>query len=175
MTTDDILLPQPTHCQQCGGDLRSQYVTEEQRDRLVCQACGFIHYLNPRVVAAAIPERDGSVLLMRRALEPRRGYWTPPGGFVELGESTEEAALRESEEEVGLPLELAGLLGVYSRPAVGIVVVVYRALALREEPNLGSEALEARWFTPQAIPWDDLAFDTTARALRDWVERVRTG
>ena len=175
MTTDDILLPQPTHCQQCGGALRLQYVTEEQRDRLVCQACGFIHYLNPRVVAAAIPERDGSVLLMRRALEPRRGYWTPPGGFVELGESTEEAALRESEEEVGLPLELAGLLGVYSRPAVGIVVVVYRALALREEPNLGSEALEARWFTPQAIPWDDLAFDSTVRALRDWVERVRTG
>ena len=150
-------------------------MTEEQRGRLVCQACGFIHYLNPRVVAAAIPERDGSVLLMRRALEPRRGYWTPPGGFVELGESTEEAALRESEEEVGLPLELAGLLGVYSRPAVGIVVVVYRALALREEPNLGSEAMEARWFTPQAIPWDDLAFETTARALRDWVERVRTG
>ncbi len=175
MTTDDAHLPLPRHCHQCGGALRLQHVTEEQRDRLVCQACGFIHYLNPRVVAAAIPERDGSVLLMRRALEPRRGYWTPPGGFVELGESTEEAALRESEEEVGLPLELAGLLGVYSRPAAGIVVVVYRALALREEPNLGSEALEARWFTPEAIPWDDLAFETTVRALRDWVELVRTG
>ena len=175
MTTDDLLLPPPRHCHQCGGALRLQYVAEEQRDRLVCQACGFIHYLNPRVVAAAIPERDGSVLLMRRALEPRRGYWTPPGGFVELGESTEEAALREGEEEVGLPLELASLLGVYSRPAAGIVVVVYRALALREEPNLGSEALEARWFTPEAIPWDDLAFETTVRALRDWVERVRMG
>ena len=94
---------------------------------------------------------------------------------MELGESTEEAALRESEEEVGLPLELAGLLGVYSRPAAGIVVVVYRSLALREEPNLGSEALEARWFTPESIPWDDLAFETTVRALRDWVERVRAG
>ncbi len=173
MTTDDLLLPQPRHCHQCGGALRLQYVAEEQRDRLVCQACGFIHYLNPRVVAVAIPERDGRVLLMRRALEPRRGYWTPPGGFVELGETTEEAALREGEEEVGLPLELAGLLGVYSRPAAGIVVVVYRALALREEPNLGSEALEARWFTPEAIPWDDLAFETTVRALRDWVAAVR--
>lgn len=91
---------------------------------------------------------------------------------MELGESTEEAALRESEEEVGLPLELAGLLGVYSRPAAGIVVVVYRARALRAEANLGSEALEARWFTPQALPWDDLAFETTTQALRDWVERT---
>jgi ADP-ribose pyrophosphatase YjhB (NUDIX family) len=109
---------------------------------------------------------------MRRALEPRRGYWTPPGGFVELGESTEEAALREGEEEVGLPLELLGLLGVYSRPAMGIVVVAYRARALEEVPQPGIEALEAAWFTPDTIPWDDLAFETTVRAMRDWVAAV---
>jgi ADP-ribose pyrophosphatase YjhB (NUDIX family) len=154
-----------------------RYVAEERRDRLVCESCGLIHYLNPRVVAAVVPELDGvdgrpCLLLMRRALEPRRGYWTPPGGFVELGETTEEAALREGEEEVGLPLELSSLLGVYSRPAVGIVVVVYRARALRGEPQLGVEALEARWFTSDAIPWDDLAFETTVRALRDWVAVV---
>ncbi|OGO49795.1 MAG: hypothetical protein A2148_07385 [Chloroflexi bacterium RBG_16_68_14] len=178
MTSDIAPPPEPRFCHQCGGAVRQQYVAEERRERLVCQACGLIHYRNPRIVAAALPERDGGdgqrrVLLMRRALEPRRGYWTPPGGFVELGESTEEAALREGEEEVGLPLELTGLLGVYSRTAVGVVVVVYRARALGEEPRLGWEALEARWFTAEAIPWDDLAFESTVRALRDWVKSER--
>ena len=174
MTSDITPLPEPRFCHQCGAAVTLRFVPEEQRDRLVCDACGFTHYLNPRVVAAAIPERDGAdggprLLLMRRALEPRRGYWTPPGGYVELGESTEEAALREGLEEVGLTLKLAGLLGVYSRPAVGVVVVVYRAQAVEAEPTLGAEALEAHWFAADAIPWDDLAFETTVRALRDWV------
>ena len=179
--TADIAPPlEPRFCLRCGGAVRRQLVPEEQRERLVCQSCGLTHYLNPRLVAAAIPERDAPegrrrLLLMRRALEPRRGFWTPPGGFVELGESTEEAALREGEEEIGLHLELVELLGVYNRPAVGVVVVVYRARALAEEPRLGAEALEARWFTADTIPWDDLAFESTVRALRDWVARVQPG
>jgi ADP-ribose pyrophosphatase YjhB (NUDIX family) len=124
-----------------------------------------------------VPERDGAgremrLLLMRRALEPRRGAWTMPGGFVEVGESTEEAAVREADEEVGLPLEISKLLGVYSRPAVGIVVVVYRARALREDAQAGEEALEVSWFTAETIPWHDLAFETTVHALRDWVAAV---
>jgi len=177
MTSDTAPPPEPRFCHQCGGNVLLRHVEEEHRDRLVCESCGMIHYLNPRLVAAAVPELDGvdgqpRLLLMRRALEPRRGAWTPPGGFVEVGESTEEAAVRESEEEVGLPVEVTGLLGVYSRPAVGIVVVVYRARALREEPQLGVEALEARWFSAETIPWDDLAFETTVRALRDWVAVV---
>lgn len=174
MTSDVFPHPDPKFCHQCGASLRLQLVEEEGLERLVCEACGFIHYLNPRVVAAAVPERtsdDGrrDVLLMRRALEPRRGYWTPPGGFVELGESTEEAALRESDEEVGLTLEVTALLGVYSRPQVGIVVVVYRARALSGEARPSAEALEVRWFPEDEIPWDDLAFETTVAALRDWV------
>ena len=174
MTSDLAPVPEPRYCHQCGAAVGRRYVPEEERERLVCESCGMIHYQNPRIVAAVIPERAGGVggrqaLLMRRALEPRRGYWTPPGGYVELGESTEEAALREGLEEVGLTLKLAGLLGVYSRPAVGVVVVVYRAQAVEAEPTLGAEALEAHWFAADAIPWDDLAFETTVRALRDWV------
>ena len=175
MTSPDIYAtPEPRFCQLCGAALRFRLVEEEQRDRYVCEACGFIHYLNPRLVAAALPERIGGggarqVLLMRRAIEPRRGYWTPPGGFVELGESAEEAAVREGEEEVGLALEVTGLLGVYSRPAVGLVVVAYRTRALGGEPRCGVEALEARWFGTADIPWDDLAFETTVHALKDWV------
>ena len=177
MTSDISPPPEPRFCHQCGGNVLLRHVEAEHRDRLICESCGMVHYLNPRVVAAAVPEIDGAggprrLLLMRRALEPRRGAWTMPGGFVDVGESTEEAALRESDEEVGLPLELISLLGVYSRPAVGIVVVVYRARALREEARIGDEALEARWFTADTIPWDELAFETTVRALRDWLAAV---
>lgn len=174
MTTDTSPPLEPRFCHQCGAAVTLRYVPEEHRDRLACDDCGFVHYLNPRVVANVIPEReDGNgvryVLLMRRALEPRRGYWTPPGGFVELGETTEEAAVREGQEEIGMTMELAGLVGVYSRPAVGIVVVCYRGSSLDAEATVGDEALETRWFPADAIPWDDLAFETTVRALRDWV------
>ena len=154
--------------------MRRQPVPGDDHARLVCRNCSFIHYMNPRVGASVIPERhdangERGLLLMRRAMEPRRGFWTPPGGFVELGESPEDAAVREGREEVGLTLEPFALLGVYSRAAVGIVVVSYRARALEQEPRPGIEALEARWFDADAIPWDDLAFETTTRSLRDWV------
>jgi ADP-ribose pyrophosphatase YjhB (NUDIX family) len=172
MVTDSAPPPEPRFCHQCGAAVILSYVDEEHRDRLVCESCGFIHYLNPRVVANVIPERNGvngrEALLMRRALEPRRGFWSPPGGFVELGESTEDAAAREAQEEVGLTVEPEALVGVYSRPAVGIVVVCYRGRALEDDATLGVEALETRWFPVAAIPWDDLAFETTVRALRDW-------
>jgi len=174
MTFDITPLQEPRFCQQCGGPMRLQHVAEEDRERLLCPACGFIHYMNPRVVANAVPEIEGAdgsrrLLLMRRAFEPRRGFWSPPGGFVELGESPEEAAARETLEEVGLAVEPFALLGVYSRSAIGIVVVAYRARALALEATPGIEALEARWFTPETIPWDDLAYETTALALRDWM------
>lgn len=174
MTTDTAPPLEPRFCHQCGAGITLRYLAEEHRDRLVCDSCGFVHYLNPRVVANVIPERTDAagvrqVLLMRRALQPRRGYWTPPGGFVELGESTEEAAVREGQEEIGMTMDVSGLVGVYSRPAVGIVVVCYRGRPLEAEATLGEEALETRWFAAGAIPWDDLAFETTVRALRDWV------
>ena len=178
MTTDSAPPLLPRFCHQCGTPLAYAYVAEEQRERWLCSSCGFIHYLNPRVVANVIPEVQDAhgnrrLLLMRRAIEPRRGYWSPPGGFVELGESTEEAARREGEEEVGLSVEIEALVGVYSRPAVGIVVAVYRGRALSEAAAPGVEALETRWFDAGDIPWDDLAFETTTRSLRDWVDRAR--
>jgi len=176
MTSDVTPQREPRYCHQCGGALRLQRVPGDERERLVCQTCAFIHYENPRVVASVLPERDEGgarlVLLMRRAMEPRRGFWTPPGGFVELGESPEEAAVREGAEEVALTLEPFALLGVYSRPALGIVVVAYRARALETEPQPGVEALEARWFAADEIPWDELAFETTTRALRDWLAAI---
>jgi ADP-ribose pyrophosphatase YjhB (NUDIX family) len=169
----------PRFCHQCGSQLRERLPEGDERLRLVCSRCGFIHYINPKVVVGAIPERAGRVLLMRRAIEPRYGAWTFPGGFMEVDETAEEAALRETEEELGLSLTLGPLLGVYSRPATrggpvpsegpGVLVVVFRARVGRALPNPGRECLEAAWFRPEEIPWEELAFETTRWALRDWL------
>lgn len=174
MTSYFDLFGKPRFCHQCGGRLEEKPIAGEERPRLVCRDCHFIHYVNPKVVVGAIPERRGRALLLRRAIEPRYGTWTFPSGYMEVDESAEEAALRETEEEVGLSVALGPLLGVYSRPGPGIVAVVFRARAPNAgapggRPRCGHEALELAWFGAEGIPWDDLAFETTLWALRDWV------
>lgn len=171
MTSYFEIFGKPRFCHQCGGELEEKLLPDEERPRLVCRDCRFVHYLNPKVVVGAIPERRGRILLMRRAIEPRYGTWTFPGGYMEIDESAEEAALREAEEEVGLSLKLDGLLGVYSRPGPGVFVVVFCATAPSGRPRRGHEALEVAWFDPDDIPWDYLAFGTTGWALRDWVDQ----
>jgi ADP-ribose pyrophosphatase YjhB (NUDIX family) len=157
-------------CPTCGESLDRRFVEVEGRDRLVCVA-GHIHYENPNVVAGTIPVHDGKVWLLRRAIEPRTGYWTFPAGYMELGESAEEAAARETLEEIGLDVKLTGLLGVYSRPEALAVFIVYMATAAGEAKAL-DEALDVRAFGSHEIPWDDLAFWSTRRALEDWVSRT---
>ncbi len=171
MTSYFDLFGKPGFCHQCGGRLEEKLLAGEERPRLVCRDCQFVHYVNPKVVVGAIPERRGRVLLLRRAIEPRYGTWTFPSGYMEVDESVEEAALRETEEEVGLALILGPLLGVYSRPGPGIVALVFSARAPNGRPRRGHEALELAWFGAESIPWDDLAFETTRWALREWVAR----
>lgn len=162
-------------CPLCGDRLRQRRPPQEDRPRLVCQGCGRILYVNPKVVVGTIPERRGRLLLVQRGIEPSYGTWTFPGGFLEMSETVEEAALRETAEEVGLQVRIKGLLGVYSRPDAGIVVVVFRAQAPTGRPVNGHEVLQSRWFRWQEIPWDNLSFVTTLWALRDWVAaRCRT-
>lgn len=156
-------------CPECGGGLAERLVEGESRPRLVCDGCGFIFYLNPKVTAAALPIKDGRVFLVRRGIEPRKGAWTFPSGFVELGETVEEAALRETREETNLQAELRDLLNVYSKAGLGIITVVYLARVVGGEPALGPETLEIASFAPQEIPWEELAFDSTRMALREWV------
>ena len=164
------------YCPRCGAPLVVRLIETEDRPRLICDR-GHILYVNPVLVVGVIPERRGRILLLRRAIEPRRGFWTYPGGFMEIDETVEECAAREAHEEVGVSVRVLDLIGVYSRPGPhpgpGIVSIVYRGTVAAGRPHISREALEARWFRPDDIPWDELAYETTGWALSDWVEHRR--
>lgn len=134
---------------------------------LRCEACGYRALWSPEPVAATIPrDEDGRIWLLRRTLHEGAGRWTFPGGFVELGESVEDAAVRETREELEMEVELGGLVGVYSRAAERTVLVVFHARALGPGHETG-EASEVRAFAPAELPWEELAFWSTEQALRD--------
>lgn len=164
-----MLTPQTARfCPLCGASLVREAVAPDQREQAVCPRCRFIFFLNPKVVAGTIPEQDGCTLLTRRTINPGRGLWTFPGGFVDFGETVTDAALRETFEETGLTVELAGLLNVYSYPGAP-VIIVYRARVMGGAltPCPENDALE--WMKPAEIPWAELAFPSTREALREWV------
>ena len=158
------------YCMHCGQRLTSAIPEGDTKRRMVCLDCGFVHYLNPRPVAGTIPVREGKVLLGRRDIEPRRGFWVFPGGYMDVGESAEQAAIRETLEEVQLEVTGLELIGVFTRVEPGVVVIVYEAVAVGE-PAVGHETSEIGWFAPHEIPWDTIAFDSTEAALRAWVAK----
>ncbi len=161
------------YCPLCGDALARRAVAPDMREQPVCPHCGFVFYLHPKVVAATIPVRDGRVLLTRRAIEPARGLWTFPGGYVDWGEDVRTAARREMLEEVRLDVPPAGLVGIYSYPAAPVVIVVYHATVpdgLEAEAN-DHEVLELAYFRREEIPWNALAFRSTREALEDWFQR----
>jgi ADP-ribose pyrophosphatase YjhB (NUDIX family) len=141
----------------------------EDRERRICGTCGFIDYANPRIVTGVVAHRDGHVLLCRRAIEPRKGFWTLPAGFLELGESVEEGARREAMEEASAELEIETLLGLYSIPRIGQVQIFFRA-RLTNDPSPGPESLEVAMFTWDEIPWKELAFPSVRWALNHYRE-----
>jgi ADP-ribose pyrophosphatase YjhB (NUDIX family) len=160
----------PRFCLVCGGSLVERFIASEGRRRYQCEACEYIHYENPRVVAAVIIEHGGRLLLQQRAMEPRTGFWTFPGGFLEVGERPQDGAVREANEEVGLDVTVRSLQGVYCRPEVGIVLVVYEGTSSTDEAVVADwESTAVRWYGIDEIPWPELAFVTTEAALRDWV------
>jgi ADP-ribose pyrophosphatase YjhB (NUDIX family) len=140
--------------------------------RLHCPTCGYQWFSNPSPVAGAVPiEPDGRIWLLKRGFAPGQGLWTFPGGFVDLGESVEQAARREAREEIGVDVELTGLIGVYSRPEQRVVLIVYAARP-QGRPRTSDEATEVEAFAPGAVPWDRLAFWSTERALRDYLGAI---
>jgi 8-oxo-dGTP diphosphatase len=158
------------YCPRCGGTLEERYVEIEQHVRKICSSCGFIFYLNPKVVAGAVPRQDNRIWLVRRNIEPSSGSWTFPGGYVDFGERVPDAAIRETLEETGLHIRLDGLLNVYSYDNVGIVLVAYRATVTGGVPEVSRESREVRDFLIDDIPWEDLAFRSTREALVEYVK-----
>jgi ADP-ribose pyrophosphatase YjhB (NUDIX family) len=162
------------HCSRCGERLRLGPVVGEDRDRLACTACGFVAYVNPRLVVTTIPvTADGKVVLLRRGIEPGLGSWAQPGGFLEVDETVSEAAIRETLEETGLLVTPGEIIGLYTRLEAAVVVVAFEATIAGGVARPTPEALEIRNFAPEEIPWPGIAFKTTVWALRDWVRRRR--
>jgi ADP-ribose pyrophosphatase YjhB (NUDIX family) len=164
------------YCSRCAAPLAFGPVQGEERPRLACPECGFIAYVNPRLVVTTLPVTEsGEVVLLRRGIEPGYGSWAQPGGFLEIDETVNEGAIRETLEETGLLVELGEIVGLYSRPQAGIVVVAFEARIIGGRYRTSREALEIAPFGPETIPWPAIAFKTTAWALRDWVRKVRPG
>lgn len=148
---------------------------DDHRTRSVCTACGSVHYVNPKVVVGCIVEHRGALLLARRDIEPARGRWTFPAGYLETGEGSFAGAARETVEETRASVEPLGLHAVLDIPHIGQVYTVFRARLLGEEFGTTPESSEVRLVEPGAIPWPDLAFPSVSTALRLWDEDRRAG
>jgi 8-oxo-dGTP diphosphatase len=156
-------------CPLCGAGLGRRVMKAGEPERLVCGACEFIYYLDPKVAAGTLVMVEGRLVLLRRGIEPRYGMWVFPGGYVDRGEHPEQAAVREAREEAGIEVVLSGLHGVYHEPPGSpVVLIVYHAELVSGTPSAADESLELGLFTPDEIPWTDLAFPTTRAALRDF-------
>jgi len=153
------------HCRVCGAPASYRVPADDNRERATCTACGEIHYENPINVVGTLPVWGEQVLLCRRNIEPRYGFWTLPAGFLELGESTADGALRETDEEAGARVELQGLFTVLNVVRVGQVHLYYRARMLDTSLAPGPETIEARLFREDEVPWDQLAFRTVRQTL----------
>jgi ADP-ribose pyrophosphatase YjhB (NUDIX family) len=143
----------------------------DNRERAVCADCGYVAYENPKVVVGSVVLADGCVLMCRRAIEPRKGFWTLPAGYMELGETLEEGAAREALEEAQAVITIEGILGIFSIARIGQVQVIFRAHFSDAGPPVfgaGLESLDVRLFTPDEIPWDQIAFPSVRWALNAW-------
>jgi len=162
-------------CAECGHAVEHRIPPGDQLPRYVCPACGTIHYQNPKIVAGCVPEHEGRILLCRRAIEPRYGFWTIPAGFMENGETTQQAAQRESLEEACAQVEVGSLLAVVHVLHADQVHVMFRARLPVPQFAAGAESLEVMLCEEAAIPWDDIAFRSVDFALRRYFDDRRQG
>lgn len=163
------------YCSQCGAPVALRIPPGDHLPRHVCDACGAIHYQNPRLVVGCVPEYQGRILLCRRAIEPRLGFWTVPAGFMENGETLQQAAARESHEEALAQVEVGSLLAVVHVLHARQVHVFFRAALRSSAYGVGAESLEVTLLAPADIPWAELAFPSTEFALRRSLEDRSAG
>lgn len=162
-------------CSDCAKPVRFGIPDGDHLPRYVCDHCGTIHYRNPRLVVGCVPEYQGKILLCRRAIEPRRGYWTLPAGFMENGESLQTAAARESMEEALANVDIGSLVAIVHVLHAEQVHVMFRAKLLNPDFGAGPESLEVALFDEQDIPWAEMAFRSVDFALRRYLEDRRLG
>ncbi len=160
--------PAPKYCRICGGLLGPMPAAPGKPPLLACLGCGRRVHLDPKLAAAALIVENGQALLLRRARPPARGLWCLPGGFVDRGEKVEMAAVREVGEETGLESRTGRLLGLYSYPGYPVVVAIFEMEIIGGELSINDESLEARWFEPSLIPWEELAFPSARDCLLAW-------
>lgn len=153
-------------CSSCGATVSLRTPEGDNRERFVCDGCRAIHYQNPNIVAGSIPEWNGRILLCRRAIEPRYGLWTLPAGFMENGETTEQAALRETWEEAGARIDIHSLYSLFSIPHISQVYMLFRGELVDGVFQPGQESLECRLFDADTLPWERLAFPVVEETLR---------
>lgn len=162
-------------CCRCGTAMVARVPPGEDRERPVCPACKFVHYVNPKVVVGCVVEHEGRVLLCKRAIEPAVGKWTLPGGYLELNESTAEGAVRETLEEARAVVEVVAPHAVLDVPNISQVYVLYRAQLLEEGFSAGAESLDVGFFGSGELPWGELSFPVVHFALKLWHDDGRAG
>ena len=163
------------YCIKCGGKTKSEIIKRDNIPRNKCEACNYIHYINPKIIVGALPYRDDRVLLCKRDIHPGFGKWTLPSGFMEMGESLEQGAEREAKEEANLKLQLKKLYGTYSIPEIGQVLFVYIGKIMNENFRAADETAEVNLFSISNIPWDQIAFPSVEFFLRNYTKDFLNG
>ena len=156
-------------CSNCGVPVILKIPAGDTRDRWVCDACTIVHYQNPKMVVGCVPERDGKILLCKRAIEPRHGFWTVPAGFMELGETIAQGAVRETLEEACAEVRIGHLFASVDVVEAGQVHLFFTA-ALMSDFAAGEESLDVQMFAKDEIPWDEIAFRSGTFALKKYLE-----
>ncbi|MEL6653413.1 MAG: NUDIX hydrolase [Bacteroidota bacterium] len=158
------------YCSNCGSDqLKWEIPSDDNRPRYVCANCHTIHYQNPKMVVGTLPIYEGKILLCRRAIEPRKGYWGLPAGYLEMGETLEGGAFRETVEESGAQIEILHLHAVYNIPRISQIYFFYLAQMQSDQLDIGPETLEADLFAPEDIPYDAMAFPSSTFAIKRYL------
>ena len=155
-------------CSECGQTVTARIPSGDTRSRFICDHCETIHYQNPRIVAGVLATHKRHVLLCRRAIEPRIGYWTLPAGYMENGETTEEAALRETWEEARASMQEQELYMLFNLPHINQVYMFFRGELADLDFSAGEESLEVKLFSEEEIPWSELAFPTVGKTLKQY-------
>lgn len=170
-----MFFPKMKYCSNCGLPVEFKKVEGDEIKRFYCQNCDFIHYTNPKIVVGALVYHDDKILLCRRNIEPRKGFWNLPAGYLEDAEQSEEGAMREVWEEAGAKVELEGILAVYNLPQANQVYIHFYGKLKDGKFLNGEESMETNLFLEEDIPWDEMAFSSSTFAIKRFYENKLNG